>query len=119
MDQPESNYDMESISSILLHSGIPTALITGGSNGSLSVNSSQKVRITAPKVGVVDGNGAGSCFSASYIYGSLRGWNLERCSRFATAQASLKCRTPGYRVTSVAEGERIADTLQTKVDYHN
>lgn len=119
VDQPESNYDMESISSILLHSGIPTALITGGSNGSLSVNSSQKVRITAPKVGVVDGNGAGSCFSASYIYGSLRGWNLERCSRFATAQASLKCRTPGYQVTSVAEGERIADTLQTKVDYHN
>ena len=114
-DQPESEKNMESIADTLLGTGIATVLITGGNRGCLAANASHQVRVAAPEVGVVDGNGAGCCFSASYIYGSLRGWNLEQCARFATAQASLKCGVPGYQVTSAAEGERLAATLQTEV----
>ncbi len=114
-DQPESVDDMESIAATLLEAGIGTVLITGGSRGCLAADASLKVRVAAPELEVVDGNGAGSCFSASYIYGSLRGWSLEQCARFATAQASLKCGVPGYQVTSAAEGERLAATLQTEI----
>jgi len=115
-DQPESEDDMDSIAATVLEAGIGTVLITGGNRESLAADASHKVRVRAPEVEVVDGNGAGSCFSASYIYGSLRGWNLEQTVRFATAQASLKCGVAGYQVPSLAEGERLAATLQTEVD---
>jgi len=111
-DQPESGDDLESIADSLLEVGITTVLITGGSRGCLAAEANQKVRVSAPTINVVDGNGAGSCFSASYIYANLRGWSLEQCARFATAQASLKCGVAGYDVPKVATGERLAPTLQ-------
>jgi sugar/nucleoside kinase (ribokinase family) len=107
--------DMDAIADSLLDAGVGTVLVTGGSQGSLVAEAGQRVRVSPPAVAVVDGNGAGSCFSASFIYGSLRGWDLERCARFATAQASLKCGTAGYDVPAVAEGERLAGTLQADV----
>lgn len=108
--------DMDTIASSLLDAGVGTVLVTGGSLGSLVAEAGQRVRVSSPAVDVVDGNGAGSCFSASFIYGSLRGWDLERCARFATAQASLKCGTAGYDVPAVAEGERLAGTLHAEVE---
>ena len=110
-DNADNGDDLESIAGGLLKAGMGTILVTGGSRGCLVSDSAQRVRVSAPVVDVVDGNGAGSCFSAAFIYGSLRGWDLERCARFATAQASLKCGVPGYQVATVAEGERLAATL--------
>ena len=115
-DEPDVGDTMASIANGLLESGIDTALVTGGKRGCLVVNGSQTVRVNAPPVSVADGNGAGSCFSAGFIYGQVRGWTLEQCARFATAQASLKCAVPGYSVASVAEGERLADTLKCRID---
>jgi len=107
--------DMEAIADGLLDAGVGTVLVTGGSQGCLVADAGQRIRVSSPNVDVVDGNGAGSCFSASFIYGSLRGWDLERCARFATSQASLKCGTPGYTVPAVAEGDRLAATLQADI----
>ena len=114
-DGPGAEDDLALIAKGLLDTGIDTALVTGGSRGCLVADASETVRVSAPQVEVVDGNGAGSCFSAGFIFGRVRGWNLERCARFATAQASLKCGVPGYSVASVEEGERLAATLQTEV----
>ena len=114
-DGPDAGGDMASIAIGLLDAGIGMAVVTGGSRGCLAADSGQTVRVSAPAVDAVDGNGAGSCFSAGFIYGCVRGWTLEQCARFATAQASLKCRVPGYTVASVEEGERLAATLQTEV----
>jgi sugar/nucleoside kinase (ribokinase family) len=107
--------DMESIASGLLEAGMGMVIVTAGSQGSLVADAGRRVRVQAPVVNVVDGNGAGSCFSASFIYGSLQEWDLERCARFATAQSSLKCGVPGYEVASVAEGESLAATLSSEV----
>jgi len=114
-DEPNAGDDMASIANALLDAGIGTAVVTGGNRGCLAADASETVRVTAPHVEVVDGNGAGSCFSAGFIYGRVRGWTWEQCARFATAQASLKCGVPGYRVASVAEGERLAGTLRVEV----
>ena len=107
--------DMESIAEKLLEAGMGTVIVTGGRHGSFVANAGQTVRVAAPAVNVIDGNGAGSCFSAGFIYGSLNGWDLEQCARFATAQASLKCGTPGYGVVSVEVGKRFANTLLSRV----
>ena len=114
-DEPDSGVDLASIANGLLDGGTGTVVVTGGSRGSLAADAGQIVQVSAPQVNVVDGNGAGSCYSAGFIYGSVRGWTLEQCARFATAQASLKCGVPGYQVASVGEGERLAATLQTNV----
>ena len=115
-DGPEAERDMYSIANGLLDAGFGTVLVTGGGQGCLVADASQTVHVSAPAVDVVDGNGAGSAFSAGFIYGSLRGWSLERCARFATAQASLKCGIAGYKVAPVPEGERLAATLQVDID---
>ncbi len=114
-DEPAAEKDMASIAGGLLDAGINTAVITGGCRGCLVADASQTVRVTAPLVEVVDGNGAGSSFSAGFLYGKIRGWNLEQCARFATAQASLKCGVAGYKVASVAAGKKLAATLQAEV----
>lgn len=114
-DEPETSDDMADIATGLLDAGFKAAVITGGSRGSVAADASQTVRVNAPQVAVVDGTGAGSCFSAGMIYGQVRGWTLEQCARFATAQASLKCSTPGYKVPSVAQGEQLAATLDGKI----
>jgi sugar/nucleoside kinase (ribokinase family) len=115
-DRPKERDGLESIADGLLEAGVGTVLVTGGSHGSLVADARQKVRVSAPEVDVIDGNGAGSAFSAAYIYGSLRGWDLEQCARFAAAQSSLKCGVSGYTVASVAEGERLAATLAVEID---
>lgn len=115
-DSPDKGDGLESIADGLLKAGVGTVSVTGGSRGCLVAHAGQKVRVSAPKVDVIDGNGAGSAFSAAYIYGSLRGWDLEKCARFATAHSSLKCGVPGYTVAAVAEAERLAAELSVDVD---
>ena len=108
--------DMESIVNKLLEVGIGTVIVTGGSMGCVVANTRQIVKVVAPDIYTIDGNGAGSCFSAGFIYGSLRGWGIEQCARFATAQASLKCSTTGYEVDSVEEGKRLASFLISEIE---
>ncbi len=115
-DGPDAGDDLASIANAVLDAGIGTVVVTGGSRGCLAADAGQTVQVSAPQVEVVDGNGAGSCYSAGFIYGSVRRWTLEQCTRFATAQASLKCGVPGYKVASVADGERLAATLQAEVN---
>ena len=44
-----------------------------------------------------DTTGAGDAFHAGFIYGMLRGAEVEECLRFANATAALKCRALGAR----------------------
>ena len=116
VDSSDMGDGLESIADGLLEAGIGTVLVTSGSRGCLVADAGQKVWVSAPHVDVIDGNGAGSCFSAAYIYASLRGWDLEKCARFATAQSGLKCGIPGYTVATIAEGERLAAGLIVDVN---
>jgi sugar/nucleoside kinase (ribokinase family) len=95
----------------LLNAGIQTALITLAGEGCLAVNASQAVRVHAPSVAAVDGCGAGATFSAGFIYGHLKGWDLEKSARFATAAASLKVTRPGLQMFSIGEIQVLADKL--------
>jgi sugar/nucleoside kinase (ribokinase family) len=96
----------------LLYAGVETALITLGGEGCLAARRGEALRAHAPSVSVVDGCGAGAAFSAGFVYGHLRGWNLEDSVRFAIAAASLKCTTVGPQAFPIAEIKRLATAVR-------
>jgi sugar/nucleoside kinase (ribokinase family) len=98
----------------LLKTGVQTALITMAQEGCLAVNGTQAVRVHAPSVAAVDGCGAGATFSAGFIYGDLKGWDLEKSARFATAAASLKVTRPGLQMFAISEIQALADQLSVE-----
>lgn len=98
----------------LLKSGIKTAIITLAKGGCLVARGEEIVRVYAPKVKAVDACGAGATFSAGFIYGYLKGWNLEACARFATGAATLKVTRAGLRMSSVEEISGLAERLKVE-----
>ncbi len=98
----------------LLKSGIETAIITLAKGGCLVARGDEIVRVFAPQVKAVDACGAGATFSAGFIYGYLKAWDLERSARFATAAATLKVTRAGLQMFSVAEILELADKLKVE-----
>ena len=66
-------------------------VITQGKKGSIGLDDQETVRQEAFSVEAVDTTGAGDVYHGGYVYGLLRGWDMARCMRFASATAALKC----------------------------
>lgn len=98
----------------LLKSGIRTAIITLAKGGCLVAQADQIVRVFAPHVKAVDACGAGATFSAGFIYGYLKNWNLEKSARFATAAASLKVTRPGLQMFPLEQIQELAEKLKVE-----
>lgn len=98
----------------LLKSGIQTAIITLAKGGCLVAEGEEIVRVFAPHVKAVDACGAGATFSAGFIYGYLKGWNLESCARFATAAATLKVTRAGLEMFPVKHIMELAESLKVE-----
>ena len=98
----------------LLKSGIRIAIITLAKGGCLVAEGEEIVRAFAPSVKAVDACGAGATFSAGFIYGHLKGWNLESCARFATAAATLKVTRAGLQMFPLANIMELATSLKVE-----
>ncbi len=98
----------------LLETGVETALITMAEQGCLAVRGEEVIRVHAPNVRVVDGCGAGATFSAGFIYGYLKGWELEESTCFATAAASLKVTRPGLQMFPIPQIKELAAQLSVE-----
>ena len=96
----------------LLAEGVQIALITLAGDGCLVASQDQVLQVRAPHVDVLDGCGAGATFSASFIYGYLRGWELGDIARFAVASASLKCARIGLQLSPLADVWQLANELK-------
>jgi sugar/nucleoside kinase (ribokinase family) len=72
---------------------------TLGARGAIILSEGQFIESPAFTVpgGCRDTTGAGDAFHAGFIYGMLRGDELETCLRFGNAVAALKCRALGAR----------------------
>ena len=72
---------------------------TLGARGAIILHEGQFIESPACEVpgGCRDTTGAGDAFHAGFIYGMLRGDELEKCLRFGNALAALKCRSLGAR----------------------
>jgi sugar/nucleoside kinase (ribokinase family) len=70
---------------------------TLGQDGVIAWDGARLLHRPAYRVGVVDTTGAGDIFHAGFIYGLLRGWDLEHQLDFACAAAALNCTCTGAR----------------------
>src|SRR5215207_5753235 len=98
----------------LLKSGIQTAIITLAKGGCLVAEGQEIIRVFSPQVKAVDACGAGATFSAGFIYGYLKGWNLESCARFGTAAATLKVTRAGLEMFPIAHIMELAASLKVE-----
>ena len=79
--------------------GCPIVGVTRGSDGALIYCEGEFISSPAFAVpgGCRDTTGAGDAFHAGFIYGVLRGEDLESCLRWGNAVGALKCRSLGAR----------------------
>jgi sulfofructose kinase len=81
--------------------------MTLGKRGAILYCEDQFIESPAFEVpgGCRDTTGAGDAFHAGFIYGLLRGEDIETSLRFANATAALKCRSLGARASLPSAGE--------------
>ena len=82
---------------------------TLGEEGVVAWDGKEFHTMAAYRVAVKDSTGAGDVFRAGFIYGLVRGWDLDRQLDFACAAAALNCTRVGARggIASVEEIERM------------
>jgi sulfofructose kinase len=87
--------------------GCPIVGATLGADGALIYVDGQFIESPAFEVpdGCRDTTGAGDAFHAGFIYGMLRGEDLETCMKLGNAVAALKCRALGGRAALPTENE--------------
>jgi len=68
---------------------VGTVGIKLGSEGCLVSEGTEILRLGIYKVPVVDTCGAGDAFIAGFLYGALKGWEVEETAFFASAVAAF------------------------------
>ena len=77
----------------------PIAIVKLGANGSI-VKVNGKTTVIAPrKANCIDTNGAGDIYAAGFMYGLLKGYDIERCGKIATLLSSSIIETVGAKLT--------------------
>ncbi len=71
--------------------------MTLGREGALALTPQGPLHSPGFVVDAVDTTGAGDVFHAGFLFGLLRGWELERILEFANAVAAMKCTQLGGR----------------------
>lgn len=92
--------------------GPKEVVITLGSKGSTGWQRGKLFTQSAFPTDVVDTTGAGDVYHGAYIYGMLKGWDMARCMRFASATSALKCKAVGARagIPTLSEVTRFLET---------
>jgi sugar/nucleoside kinase (ribokinase family) len=92
---------------------VPVAVVTLGAQGAMAVDSETGEEEWVPSLPVTafDPTGAGDCFDAAFIVGSLAGWPLGNRLRFANLCASLAVQEVGGSLAAPGWGD-IADWWQ-------
>jgi sugar/nucleoside kinase (ribokinase family) len=69
--------------------GVKCVIATLGPDGSLIVGEGEQVRISVPETPVVDTTGCGDAYTAGFIVGTLKGWDLRSRGSLGAACAGL------------------------------
>jgi sugar/nucleoside kinase (ribokinase family) len=72
-----------------------TVAVKLGAQGALAVGPTQDARVAGFPATVVDTVGAGDSFDAGFLYGYLKGWDLEKALRMGVLCGSLSTRATG------------------------
>lgn len=85
----------EEIAKSLLDYGIKIVGLKMGENGSYIRTATDELYVPAYKVKVVDATGAGDAFSAGFLAGIVKGWDLEKSAKLANAAGAACIRAIG------------------------
>ena len=97
----------------LAEMGPGTIVITMGAEGSIGREGARTVSTEAIGVEVVDTTGCGDAYHGGFLYGELKGWDLEARMLFASAYASLKATRLGGRL-GLPDREEMREFLREK-----
>jgi len=81
----------------ILNMGVKVVVVKLGERGCYVTDGNIEVEIPALNVEVVDTTGAGDAFNAGFLYGYLRGKDLEECGKLGNYVASLCIQKVGAR----------------------
>jgi sugar/nucleoside kinase (ribokinase family) len=84
---------------------------TAGADGAVLLTRDgalRRVDAVRPPAEVVDTNGAGDAFVAGYLFGHLRGEDVERCALFGALAAAHACTVPSTDVHPIARETLLA-----------
>ncbi len=81
----------------------PLVVIKLGREGAIARQGKQIVFAPGLPVNVIDTTGAGDCFNAGFLYGYLRGYDLEDCLRCGNICGGLSTTAYGARAVPTAE----------------
>jgi 5-dehydro-2-deoxygluconokinase len=81
--------DPEHAARALLGAGVDLAVVKLGANGLLGLSASERVRVNAYPVVVVNALGAGDAVGGALVHGLLEGWDLERVLHFANVAGAI------------------------------
>ncbi len=78
-----------------LSTTVPYLVVKLGPKGAIATYNGEKVTSPALDQKVIDTIGAGDSFDAGFVFGILKGWNLDKCLRSACICGSLSTRSFG------------------------
>jgi len=81
----------------LISMGISVVVVKLGEDGCYITDGSKEIAVPSFKVEVVDTTGAGDAFNAGFLYGFLKGKDLEECGRLGNLVASRCIQKLGAR----------------------
>ena len=101
---------IDRLEALVRQSRLTAAVVTLGAEGCVVVTGDGTFTVPAAIVAVVDTTGAGDAFAAGFVFGLERGWETERCARFANAVGGLATRAFGFQASlpTLAEAWRLA-----------
>jgi sugar/nucleoside kinase (ribokinase family) len=80
----------EEIAAVFMEYGIPVVGIKLGERGAYVQKKGEAgIHIPPYRIAAVDSLGAGDCFVAGFVTGLVKGWDLERTTRFACATGAM------------------------------
>ncbi|MCU0638933.1 MAG: PfkB family carbohydrate kinase [Candidatus Krumholzibacteria bacterium] len=88
--------------------GPKASVITLGGGGCVAMAGGSRIESAAFAVDAVDTTGAGDVFHGAFLYGVIRGWDVERTMVFSNAVAAIKCRKRGGRAGIPNLGEAMS-----------
>jgi sugar/nucleoside kinase (ribokinase family) len=101
--------DPDAAAGWFLDRGVRAVAIKLGGDGALIRTSTERVRVPAYRVEVVDTTAAGDAFAAGFLAGQIWGWDLVETARLATAAAALSVTDFGVR--AVGSKEQVLEVM--------
>jgi sulfofructose kinase len=103
----------------IMEYGPRAAVVTQGERGCTALTGSGLIEVPGFEVDAIDTTGAGDVFHGAFIFGVLRGWDIERICVFSNAVAALKCRRLGGRagIPDLAETLRFLECAAPDKDF--